>query len=275
MNSKLNRILSVAHLVLLDGLRRHALIGLVVLALALQCGGLLFFGFIPRDIGRASSDFIFSVSWLAGLLFLFFHAVQALAWGEERRVIHTLLARPISRAEYVVGVYSGLALLLLMLNLILGGLGWGVLGLIQSMVKESYFGVFSPGFFLLTWSGIYMVQLAVLSVIMLFSGLVRGSFTVLLMAVSYYMTCNGLPVVRQSLATRTIGADQSLFMDNVLRGLTALFPDFGRLDYKLYVIGQEAFPDPGLLLSQYGLLGFYIVLALFLACAVYGRRDLK
>lgn len=275
MRSKLNRIFAVAHLVLLDGLRRHALIGLVVLALALQCGGLLFIGFVPRDIGRASSDFIFSVSWLSGLVFLFFHAVQALAWGEERRVIHTLLARPISRAEYVVGVFSGLALLLLLLNLVLGSLGWGVLEMIQSVVHESFFREFSTGFFLLTWSGIYMVQLAVLSVIMLFSGLVRGSFTVLLMTISYYLTCNGLPVVRHSLSSGIYGNGPSPVMKSFLQVLTFFFPDFNRLDYKLYVIGNNTLPDAGLLLSQYGMLAAYTVLALVLASAVYRKRDLK
>lgn len=272
MLARLQRIQAVARLVLLDGLRRHALIGLVVLALALQCGGLFFFGFIPRDIGRASSDFIFSVSWLSGMIFLFFHAVQSMAWGEERRVIHTLLARPISRAEYVLGVFAGLSVLLLLLNLLLGGLGWGVLEIIQSQVDAEFFRDFSFGYFFLTWSGIYLVELTILSVIMLFSGMVRGSFTVLLMTLSYYFICNGLPVVRQALAQRQDGDEGTVAL---LKWLTALFPDFSRVDYKLFVVSHKLLPDFSLLLVQYGILALYAVLALWAACAIYRRRDLK
>ena len=159
MLESLQRIWSIAHLVLLDGLRRHALIGLVIMALFCQFGGLFFFGFIPRDIARASSDFVFSVSWLAGMVFIFFHAVQAMAWGEDRRVIHTLLARPIARSEYVLGVFSGLALLLIFLNSILGGIGWGILGLIQGMVAKEFFSQFSVGYFVLSWFGCFWYNL--------------------------------------------------------------------------------------------------------------------
>jgi ABC-type transport system involved in multi-copper enzyme maturation permease subunit len=273
MIAKLQRIQAVARLILLDGVRRHALIGLVVLALALQCGGLFFFGFIPRDIGRASSDFIFSVSWFSGMIFLFFHAVQAMAWGEERRVIHTLLARPISRGEYVLGVFAGLATLLFLLNLLLGGLGWGVLNVIRSLVvADQYFKHFSFGYFLLTWAGIYLVELTILSVIMLFSGMVRGNFTVLLMTISYYFICNGLPVVRQTLTQRPGEGDGA---SALLRWATALFPDFSRVDYKLYVVSGADLPAVSLLLSQYGVLMLYSVLALWVACIIYRKRDLK
>lgn len=52
MTDALKRISALARLVLLDGLRRHALMGLIVLSMAAQAGALLFLDFIPRDIGR-------------------------------------------------------------------------------------------------------------------------------------------------------------------------------------------------------------------------------
>ena len=271
MSERLQRIWSVANLVVVDGMRRHALIGLVVMALLCQGTGLFFFGFIPRDIARASSDFVISVSWLAGMVFVFFHAVQTMAWGEDRRVIHTLLSRPIARSEYVLGIFAGLALLLLMLNLMLGGIGWGVLEIIQKMVSEHYFGQFSVTYFYLTWLGIFLVQLTLLAVIMLFSGLVRGSFTVLLMILAFYLICNGLPVVRQSL----MGSQSDVGMQRLLQVITAFFPDFSQVDYKRFVIMGESLPSFSQLCGSYSLLLFYISIALWLACVVYERRDLK
>ncbi|MFK5953651.1 MAG: hypothetical protein QM498_11380, partial [Desulfobacterium sp.] len=105
----INRIFALAWLTVLDGLRRHALLGLVIFSIAAQASSLLFFDFISRDIGRALSDFIFSISWFSGSLFLFFHAVHVVAWDEDRNLIYNLLARPISRAEYVLGIFCGLA----------------------------------------------------------------------------------------------------------------------------------------------------------------------
>ncbi len=153
MLSRIQRISALARLIVLDGLRRHALIGLILFALAGITGGLIFFDFIPRDIGRATNDFLFSITWLTGFIFLLFHGVQVMAWDNERGSLHTFLARPLSRSEYALALYAGLAILLLALNLILGGLGWMVLKFIKSSVATTYFQHLSLSFFLLAGVG--------------------------------------------------------------------------------------------------------------------------
>ena len=273
MFKSFQHISSYARLVILDGLRRHALLGLVLLALACQASGLVYFSFIPRDVGRAVNDFVFSIGWLTGLLFLFFHAVNASAWGEDRRVIHAILARPISRAEYVLGLFCGLAGLLFLLNLVLGVLGYFVLVLIHSNIDSYYFEYLSSSYYLLSWFGLYFLQLVILSVVLLFSGLVRGSFTVLLLSISFYFICNGLPVVRDSLLQQSTG--DATGYATLLKWMTAVFPDFGRFNYKIYVVTEQVFPAIGSLFVNFGLMFVYLYLVLWAACAVYGRRDLK
>ncbi len=268
----LRKIWAVALLNILDGMRRYAIIGLVLLTLALECGGLLFMDFIPQDIGRASGDFILTVGWFAGLLFLLFHCVQAMAWDEGRRTIHTLLARPISRAQYVLGSFSGLALLLLLLNLILGGLGYGVLLWIKASVKIVYFPLLDLPNYLLAWGGLYAIELMLLAVIMLLSGLVRGSFPVLLLATCYTCICNALPVVRH--AYRGSELNQYLPIDATLKWLTAIFPDFSRFDHKSLITEKAAILWQNVLLDGAVLLCF-VALVLALAAMIYQRRDLK
>jgi ABC-type transport system involved in multi-copper enzyme maturation permease subunit len=275
MLRRLQRIHAVARLIVLDGLRRHAVLGLVALSVAAEAGGLLFFDFIPREIGRASSDFIFSISWITGLLFLFFHCVHAVAWNDEKRVIHCLLSRPVSRGEYAVGVFFGLAILLLLLNLVLGGLGWGTLLWIKGIVPEAYFSHLSPGFYLLTWLGLLSMELMILSVIILFSGLVRGGFPVLLMSTAFYSICSGLPVVRESMAQRAERLGETPALTTVLQGMTALFPDFDRLDFKNLVVSTDPLPGLPTLAANFGLVATYVIMLLWAACAVYRRRDLQ
>lgn len=275
MPHNLRCILALARLLVLDGLRRHALLGLIALSLAAEAGGLLFFDFISRDIGRAASDFIFSIAWVTGFIFLFFHAVQVMALDEERRVIYSLVARPISRGEYVLGIFTGLALLLFLLNILLGGLGLGTLLLIKGMVGPAYFSHLSLAAYLLSWAGLFNMQLMLLAVILLFSGLVRGNFPVLLVSLSFYAICSGLPVVRESVAQKMAESVELAGTSKLLMGMTAVFPDFQRLDFKNFIVSADSFPSLDLILTGFGLALAYTTIFLWLASMVYQRRDLQ
>ena len=269
------RIWALAQIIILDGLRRHALLGLLLLSLAAEAGGLLFFDFIPRDVGRASADFIFSVIWLSGMLYIYFFAVQTIAWDEEQRTIYSLLARPISRSEYVIGVFTGNATLLFLLNVLLGILGILTLMLIKRSVLPVYFPNLSVFFYLSSWLGLFAMELMLLSAVTLFSGLVRGGFPVFLMSLSFYAICSGLPVVREAVAFSEKAGAGSPELSSFVKGMTAIFPDFDRLDYKNFIVTASAStPNVMEMLTNFGLVTTYIAFMLFLACAVYKRRDL-
>lgn len=274
MLSHIRRTSALARLIILDGLRRHALIGLILFALAGTTGGLFFFDLIPRDIGRAANDFLFSVTWLTGFIFLLFHGVQVMAWDNERGTLHTFLARPISRTEYALSLYSGLAVLLLALNIILGTFGWGVLNFIKGSVGASYFQHLSLSFFLLTGVGLYWIQLMILAVILLFSSAVRGSFPVLLLTICYYFICTGLPVVRESHKQKGV-ADSSQLLDTLLKWMTTLFPDFSGLDFKTFVATLDPAPIASQLMLPFAMSTLYIVIVLWFACVIYERRDMQ
>jgi len=264
------RVLALARIMFLDGVRRHALLGIVLLALAAEAFGLLFMDFFGRDVGRASSDYLFSVMWMAGLLFLFFHAVQVMSWDEERGAIYALLSRPISRAEYVLGVFAGLLALLVSLQLLLGPVAYVSLVWIKRSLAEVYFPALSLPHFLLAWAGLLAMQMVVLSVVMLFSGLVRGGFPVLLLSACYFGICSGLPVVRASAAQHD-GPGLNL----LLQVMTGLFPDFGRLDFKDEVVAAAQSVDPALVVTNFSVAVMYACVMVSLACWFYARRDLQ
>lgn len=267
------RIAALARIIVIDGLRSHAVIGLLCLALACEAGGLLFFGFIPRDIGRVSSDFIFSISFLTGLIFLFFYTVNVTAWGGNKRLIHTILARPLSRADYVLGMFTGFTTLLVMLNLLLATAGYVVLSTIKGQIDAVYFAHFLPTNYLLTWLGLSLIELTLLAVILLLSALVRGSFTVLLLSISYYLICSGLPVVREA-ALQTAAGEQGM-KAILLKWLTTIFPDFSLLDFKNYVISTNVLPPISELGVSFSLAFVYAGVVLWLACVVYNHKDLR
>ncbi len=268
MNHAADRIFALSRLVYVDGMRRHAFLGLVVLSIALEIGGLFFFGFVPRDIGRVLVDYVVTVGWATGMIYLLFHAVQVDGLGEDRRVIQLLLSQPLSRSEYVTGVFFGLLSLLVVLNGVLGGVSYLVLVVIQSSAGEyfSYLGIVE---YLTAWGGVFAVEFMILSAIVVFSGLVRGGFSVLLLTIAYYLICNGVPVALEFF--KGGGA----LTRNLLIGLTFLFPNFDRWDYKGLVVAVGKVPSMGSLLLDFSYMLLYCILAIALAAKIYGMRDIK
>jgi len=259
----LNRILAIIHIMLLDGIRRHALLGLFTLGILAEFSGLLFIDFFGRDIGRAAADYAFSIMWLIGLLFLFFHAVHAIAWDEDRKSIYVLLSRPISRTEYVLGIFSGLGLLLCILQTMLAASALGALYLIQDSVAEVYFQTLSIPSFLISYLGLLIMQLCLLAVIVLFSGILRGGFLVTMVSLAYYAISSGLPIVR------TFFTEPQTIMLALLKVLTFIFPNYSRLDFKSDITNSNTFimPYGELMLSL-----SYLLLVLCLACYIYQKR---
>jgi len=272
----MKRIIALAHITFLNGLRRNAVWGLCVFALALEICGVFFMDFFGRDLGRVISDFQFSIMWSAGMIFILFYAVQAIAWDDTHRSIDSILARPISRAEYVLGTMAGLALLLLCLEFLLAGLALIEITWLRPGIGEMYFPVFSLSHFIVTWIALLAILLAHLAVVMLVSSAIRGAFPVMLMTLAYALICSGLPVVRESLHQQQHGEASTRGLDGVLQGMSMFFPDFGALDMKNSVLSRQSMEAiigmPVWL--PFSLIAVYMAIILLLSCIIYQRRDI-
>ncbi len=269
----ISRLFALSHLVLIDSLRRYTLLGLFLFALCLEVSGLFFIDFIPKDIGRVSIDFILSIGWFTGFIFLLFHAVQVVAWDEDRRTIHALLARPLSRSEYVLGTYLGLGVLLIFLNVILGLLGYVMITLFKDSYGFSYFSHFSLFHYVISWVGLLSKELILLSVIVLFSALVRGGLPVLILTVAYYLICNGLPIVKQVFSAKEEQAYTILSV--ILTSLSAFFLDLSRFDFKSIVAQQEKTLSLQMIATEFCVFALFLFLVLWVATTIYEKRDLQ
>jgi len=270
----MNRIMALAHITFLNGLRRNAVWGLCLFALLLEACGIFFMDFFGHDLGRAICDFQFSIMWAAGMLFILFYAVQAIAWDDDHRSIDSILARPISRTEYVLGSMLGLSLLLLCFELLLAGLALGEILWIKPMIGESYFPIFSISHFIVTWLALQAILLTHLAIVILISSAIRGAFPVMLITLAYSLICSGLPVVRESLRQQAEASAQGL--DNILQGMSMFFPDFGVLDLKDSVLSLHSIESMiGMSVwMPFGLITIYMAIVLFLSCIIYERRDI-
>ncbi|HXH71447.1 MAG TPA: ABC transporter permease subunit [Mariprofundaceae bacterium] len=271
MKARLINIREIARLIFLEGFRRHTILGLAVLAIATEASGFLFMDFFGRDLGNPVNDFIFSIMWFVGFVFIFFHAVQIMAWDVERGFIFPLLARPVSRTDYVIGVFAGLSALLACLQLLLGILGFLTLIWIKGSVAATFFPELSVAHYLYAFFSLLAYQLLLIAVVMLLSSAIRGSFPVLVLSFAYYGIASGLPVVRSMLGT----SDQQHALQYILTLLAALFPNPSTYDLKADVLTVASNLTALEIAAGFGSAFLYMVIALWLACLLYGRRDLS
>jgi len=264
------RCLALAKIVILDGLRCHTVLGLSLIALAAVCSNLFFYQFIPRNIDQFTIDFILSIGWMSSLLFLLFHAVGTVSWGSNKKTIFAIMARPLSRANYVVGHFIGLALLLFLLNCIIALLGIWNIDIIRQQAG-TYFPNFYIGWYAANWLGMLTMELMILAVIIFFSSIIRGSFPVMLLALCYYFACNGLPVIRETLANIKNPPPLAIA---VTKWLTLVFPDFSGLDLRETILNGRNEISPDFIVANSLYFIVYIIFFLYVASFIYKQRDL-
>lgn len=137
-NAMVRRLWAVAYNTHLESVRQRLFVGLLVFAFLLMASALILKDIsvhqdtkILKDIGLAATEFF-------GTLIAIFLGADLISRDVERRTVHLLLVKPLSRTEFIVGRYLGLcstivtSVLLMTVGLILalstttGGFSWAL-----------------------------------------------------------------------------------------------------------------------------------------------------
>lgn len=263
----LHRLFAIIRILFFDGIRRNILLGLIVFGIFGELSGIIFADFFGRDIGRAAVDYSLSIIWLCGLAFLFFYVINIVAWADDRKIIYSLLARPISRSEYVIGIFLGLSTLFLLLNLLLGASSFAVLFYLKQLFGSLNFPALSLTAFAWSIAGLILMQLCLLTVILLLTALLRGSLVISMMSLAYYAICSGLPVIRNFV-------DEESAFATFLQALTFAFPNFSRLDFKDFITSNDMLPALSVPVGEFVFSISYMILILLSTCWLYKQRDI-
>jgi ABC-type transport system involved in multi-copper enzyme maturation permease subunit len=196
---------------------------------------------------------------LAGLLIAVLIGVNLIAGEIDRRTIYATLARPISRASFVVGRFLGL-LLILAVDV---GLMGSVLALILKMAG------YPSGLPMLEALGLILVELSLLAA----SAVFFGSFSTPVLASAYSLS---LFLIGHLLADlKAFGhKTPSLLGKRFAQAAYWLLPDLELLNVKARVANELPIDHHAVLLgASFGVA--YAAALLALAIVVFGRRDLK
>ncbi|WP_432821431.1 ABC transporter permease [Trichloromonas sp.] len=266
----MSRCMALAWITYKEGIRNRSVLGIVVFSLFILGLNVAVAGFFMRDIGKVTVDMNLSALSFSGLLLVLFVGLNLMTKDIEKKTIHLVLSKPVSRVEYILGKYLGILLFVFMSQLILVGLCSATVFLLR-VLYPAYFGAFSWLTFFLACLFVYL-KLAVMSaIVVFFSTVSTSSFVTLIFSICTYVVGQSIEEVvfyLKSGFAEDLSVQLKWFIDMVVY----LVPNFSVFDFQLEAAHGLAIESERLLGSMgYGFA--YVTLILLFASLIFQRRE--
>jgi len=206
---------------------------------------------IILDVGLAGMQIL-------GLVIAIFVGTGLVNKEIEKRTVLVLMAKPLSRTEFIVGKHFGLTAVLTLLVALMTAIYLGVLAVgqipypLQSIVVSASFLV---------------LQLSLMTAVAIAFGVFTSSLLATLLTFTVFLmgsaSANLVELGAQS-KNPTVAA--------VTQGLYLVLPDLSRLDLKNQAV-YGLLPAPDILLVNAGYAGLYILVLLAIATVIFSRRQ--
>ncbi len=255
-----------------ESVRDKVLYNLVAFAILLMGASFLIGQLTAGQDLKIIKDLGLTAMAVFGLFIAIFIGIGLVSKEVERRSIYSLLAKPVTRVEIVLGKYAGLVLTLAVniaimtaaLYAVLAWVGWSI-GEPGRLAAEAP----TIDSALLKAVLLIFVQLMIVTAIALFfstfsTPLLSAALTFGIWVAGYFSAdLRNFDQVVEAPAAQVLA-----------RGLYYVLPNFGPFDITSQVV--HALPVPAGYLAvtvTYGLV--YVAMLLVIACAVFARRDFK
>lgn len=237
----MSSIWSLAYITFKEGIRNRALFGIFIMALVAFALTVTLTDLFMRDIVRVAASLSLSTISFSGLLMVVFIGTNLLSKDIDKRTIYMVISRPISRAQYMVGKFWGLCLLVIVSILLLG---------LVSSLPVYFAGLSYPNpNSIFNWS-IYFISIMfiamrltlIASVIIFFSSITSTSFISLILTIATYIIGSTNEVVKGLLDARMEGVEITPLMAGVIKFVYYVFPNLSALDLKIQAVHGLAVP---------------------------------
>jgi ABC-type transport system involved in multi-copper enzyme maturation permease subunit len=240
-----------------ESLRDRILYNLLFFALLLIGFSVLLGDFTIAEQKKIVTDLGLAAINLVGVIIAIFVGIGLVSKEIERRTVYTIMARPISRGQFILGKYLGLALTLLVNVTIMLAVFFATLLMDQVPL---HWGLFQA-------VELIYVELLVVTALALFFSTFSSSAVSAMMTLGFYVIGH-LTADLKGIAAKSA----SEVVKAVTTGLYYVCPNLEVLNIK----GQAALGGPvalsyQVLASGYGLM--YSAILITAACAVFNRRD--
>ena len=205
-------------------------------------------------------DFGMAVMSVLGLIVAIFVGTGLVNKEIEKRTVLVLIAKPISRLEFITGKHLGLSAVLALLIAVMTAI---YLVLLQ-------FGNISYPLGSILLAALYLFfQLSLIIAVAIVLSVFTSSVLATLLTFAVYLMGNfSRDLVDLGRLSRNPG------LQSITQGLYLVLPDLSRLDLKNQAVyGAELLPDPLTLIANAGYGLFYTVLLLTIAILIFSRRE--
>ena len=269
----MNSVFALAKITFKEGIRNRSLFGIGLLALFLFGLNISVAGFFMRDVGKVTVDMNLTALNVAGLLLVFFVAVNLMAKDIDRKTIHLVLSKPISRGQYLWGKYLGIVYFVTVSLLLLVVLSSLTVLLLKSMYFDYFVGFSWSSFFLACMFAVFKLWLLA-AIVVFFSSITTNSLITLIFSLGSYIA--GVTIEEVIFYIRSeMSAQEKMISESLkwfLDGVSYLVPNLSVFDFSLEAAhGLPIALNRMLLSASYG--GLYITILLLLASFIFSRRE--
>jgi len=269
----MHTVFAIAVITFKEGIRHRVLFGALVLAAFLLFFSVLASGLFMRDGLKVLLDICLSSVSIGGLLVPFFLTIDLLARDIETRTIYTILARSVSRSDYILGKFLGLAILTAAIMAIFTLTTFVSIWLASTLYPSHFLEnlAFIP--ILLSVLSSFMSVLVLTSTVILWCSLTTSSFLATLLTLSTYAIGHSAEDMVRFISAKISGVAISPIIEQIVNITMYVFPNLATFDLKQ----QAAY---GIVISGSHLLFLgvyttgYSALMLILAITALSKRDL-
>lgn len=235
----------------------------VLYLLGLYAGGLILAGRLLPEVAAATEDKIFLDLALAampvlGLIIAIFVGTNLVNKEIEKRTVFVLIAKPVTRAEFIIGKHWGLSAVLAVL-----------IGAMNAIAISILFALKIPFSLpnLLISSGFLFLQLSLVSAIAILFSVFTSSLLAMMFTFGVYLMGQlSQDIVKFGRLTKNPS------IETATQGLYLVLPDLARLDLKNQAV-YNLIPSPPVLLGSVLYAALYIAFALSIASLIFSRRE--
>lgn len=255
-----NRIIAIANNSFREVVRDRILYIIGFYAVILAAAAML----LPQ-LAAATEDKMFldlglAVMSVLSLIIAVFVGTGLVSKEIEKRTILMLIAKPISRSEFIIGKYLGLSTVLALLVMAMS-----TIYLIFLQVNNISYSATS-----IVINGIFLIlQLSLISAIAIAFGVFTGSMLATALTFAVYLMGN---ITQDLLKLARISENPGL--EKITQGLYLLLPDLSRLDLKNEAVyGLSALPNFTTLFINAGYSLLYCAMLLAIATLIFSQKE--
>ncbi len=268
----MSRLWPIALITFKEGTRNRAFYGISLLALVLMGASFFISGLVIRDVGKVAVDMALSSVSFAGLLLVLFVGIDLMAKDLDKRTIYMVLARPISRQQYIVGKFLGISLLVVVTVFLLSVFAAVSISTIK-WANPGYFPRFSWGPVLLAEAFIALSLVLLSALSFLFASISSTSFLTLILTIISYIIGHSLSSVKALVeAPQAAGISVTPVTVKLVQAAYYIFPNLSLFDIKTQAAHGLAISSAFIIWTViYGLV--YICLVITLAALLFSKKE--